>query len=93
MGWPRAQFGDAPLTAPVILPTSDWFPPPFAGSEDDVRAVVRRVAGYMGAQPDVQVRFSDEHDHMAGLRQAYGGPARTRYLRRDAAARAALGGG
>jgi hypothetical protein len=77
MAWLRAQFGDAPLTAPVILPTSDWFPPPYSGSEADVRAVVSRVAGYMGARPDVRVRFSDEHDHMAGLRDVYGGPARS----------------
>jgi hypothetical protein len=76
MAWLRAQFGDAPLTAPVILPTSEWFPPPFSGSEADVRAVVTRVAGYMGARPDVTVRFSDEHDHMVGLRD-YGGPARS----------------
>lgn len=76
MAWLRAQFGDAPLTAPVILPTSEWFPPPFAGSETEVRAVVTRVAGYMGARPDLAVRFSDEHDHLAGLRDAYGGPAR-----------------
>ena len=77
MAWLRAQFGDGPLAAPVILPTSEWFPPPFSGSEADVRAVVTRVAGYMGARPDVRVRFSDEHDHMAGLRDAYGGPARS----------------
>jgi hypothetical protein len=77
MAWLRGQFGDGPLTAPVILPTSEWFPPPFSGSEADVRAAVTRVAGYMGARPDVAVRFSDEHDHMAGLRDAYGGPARS----------------
>jgi hypothetical protein len=49
MQWFTTQFGDGPLTRPVILPTREFFPPPFAGSDEDVRAAVRRVAGYMGA--------------------------------------------
>jgi hypothetical protein len=49
MQWFIAQFGDGPLTRPVVLPTHDFFPPPFSGSDEDVRAAVRRVAGHMGA--------------------------------------------
>jgi hypothetical protein len=30
VAWLRGEFGDGPLSAPVILPTSEWFPPPFA---------------------------------------------------------------
>ena len=43
------QFGNGPLKRPVVLPTHEFFPPPFSGSDEDVRAAVRRVAGYMGA--------------------------------------------
>jgi hypothetical protein len=67
LAWLRGQFGDGPLAAPVILPTSDWFPPPFAGTDDDVRAVVTRVAGYMGVQHQVRVEFSEELDHAQSL--------------------------
>jgi hypothetical protein len=41
MEWLRGEFGVAPLNVPVILPTSEYFPPPFSGSDGDVRAVVR----------------------------------------------------
>ena len=49
MQWFSTQFGERPLTRPVVLPTREFFPPPFSGSDEDVRAAVRRVAGYMGA--------------------------------------------
>jgi hypothetical protein len=49
MLWFITQFGKGPLERPVVLPTHDFFPPPFSGSDEDVRAAVRLVAGYMGA--------------------------------------------
>jgi hypothetical protein len=49
MQWCITQFGNAPLKRPVVLPTREFFPPPFSGSDEDVRAAARRVAGYMGA--------------------------------------------
>jgi len=36
------------LSSAVILPTSEYFPPPFSGRDDEVRALVGRVVGYMG---------------------------------------------
>lgn len=68
MGWLRGEFGDEPLSAPVILPTRDFFPPPSPATDDDIRAVVAKVAGYMGVQPRVSVRFSEELDRAEGLR-------------------------
>jgi hypothetical protein len=69
MQWFTAQFGDAPLTGPVVLPTPEFFPPPFTGSDDDVRAAVRRVAGYMGAATAITVAFtSDLADDQERLR-------------------------
>lgn len=65
--WFRGQFGEGPLTAPVILPTSEYFPPPFSGSDEDVRALVGKVAGYMGVHADVDVAFSADLDHARDL--------------------------
>jgi len=80
MRWFTAQFGDGPLTRPVVLPTREFFPPPFSGSDEDVRAAVRRVAGYMGADVTaITVAFTsdlaDEQERMRLLpvsRQARG---------------------
>jgi hypothetical protein len=69
IGWLRGQFGDAPLSAPVILPTSDYFPPPFSGSDQDIRSVVSKAACYMGAQTDVNIEFSDDIDHVRALQR------------------------
>jgi hypothetical protein len=71
--WFRSQFGDGPLRAPVILPTSDYFPPPYSGSDDDVRAVVTKVAGYMGARPGIGVEFADDIDHARDLQRVIPG--------------------
>jgi hypothetical protein len=70
MQWFTGQFGDASLTGPVVLPTREFFPPPFSGSDDDVRALVRRVAGYMGADAAaITVAFtSDLADEQERLR-------------------------
>jgi hypothetical protein len=68
MTWFRGQFGDGPLSRPVVLPTSEFFPPPFSGSDADVQAVGYRVAGYMSVPREgITVRFSTDYDHAAAL--------------------------
>jgi hypothetical protein len=57
----------------VILPTSEYFPPPFSGSDGDVRAAVRSVARYMGVQADVDVQFSEDLDHAEYLMRLFPG--------------------
>jgi hypothetical protein len=42
---------DAPRTAPVTLPTPEFFPDPYDGQPDGARALLKRVAGYMGVDP------------------------------------------
>jgi hypothetical protein len=71
--WLRGQFGVAPLNVPVILPTAEYFPPPFSGSDGDVRTVVRSVARYMGVQADVDVQISDDLDHAESLLKLFPG--------------------
>jgi hypothetical protein len=73
IGWLRSEFGVAPLNVPVILPTSEYFPGPFSGSDADVRAVVRSVARYMGVQADVDVQFSEDFDDAENLMRLFPG--------------------
>jgi hypothetical protein len=65
------------LNVPVILPTSEYFPPPFSGSDGDVRAVVRSVARYMGVQADVDVQFSEDFDRAENLMRLFPGETGT----------------
>ena len=47
--WLLGQFGsNAPQTAPVVLPTPEFFPDEFKGEPEDVPAMFARVANYMG---------------------------------------------
>ena len=73
IAWLRGEFGVAPLNVPVIVPTSEYFPLPFTGSDGDVRAAVRSVARYMGVQADVDVLISDELDHAESLLRLFPG--------------------
>jgi hypothetical protein len=57
MDWFDREFGSAGQT---VLPTAEYFPHPFTGSDDDVRILVHSVAGYMRAPAGIDIRFSDE---------------------------------
>lgn len=53
MLWLIEEFGaDTLRNAAVILPTDEFFPDRFSEDEDDVRALVGRVCGYMGVDPE-----------------------------------------
>ena len=75
--WLRGEFGVSPLNVPVIVPTSEYFPPPFTGSDAEVRAVVRSVARYMGVQADVDVQFSEDFDDAENLMRLFPGETGT----------------
>ena len=50
--WLSRQFGlHLLLESPVILPTDEFFPDPYDGSHKAVRAMFRRVCGYMQVDP------------------------------------------
>jgi hypothetical protein len=83
--WLRREFGVAPLNVPVILPTSEYFPPPFTGSDADVRALVRSVARYMGVQADIDVQFSEDVDHAESLMRLFPGGTGTTFRSAGAA--------
>jgi hypothetical protein len=53
MLWLIEEFGaDTLRNVAVILPTDEFFPDQFSEDEDDVRALVGRVCGYMGVDPE-----------------------------------------
>jgi hypothetical protein len=61
LGWLGAEFGAEVARRPVVLPTSEYFPGAYRGTEADVRAAVRRVCGYLRVDPDrLDVEFFDE---------------------------------
>lgn len=51
MHWFRTEFGDAPLTQPVVLPTVEFFPDCPPGPVTDIHAVVRQVCEYVTVDP------------------------------------------
>jgi hypothetical protein len=58
------EFGsDFMINAPTILPTQEFFPDPYDGSERAVRRLLDRVCGYMRVSADlVDVEyFSEQH--------------------------------
>ena len=70
MLWLIEEFGrDALLNATVVLPTDEFFPDQFSEDEEDVRALVERVCGYMGVDPErVELEFFT--DEAGGTRPA-----------------------
>jgi hypothetical protein len=60
--WLTRKFGlHVLLERPIILPTEEFFPDPWDGSPNAVRAMFHRVCGYMGVDRKcVELRFFDD---------------------------------
>jgi hypothetical protein len=83
--WLEEQFGiDIPRRVPVVLPRREFFPDPYHGTDEDARAMLDRVCGYMAIDPStVELSlYEDERNPVfegqwqqgtAGLYQADGG--------------------
>jgi hypothetical protein len=72
--WLVDEFGVNTLrSANVILPTEEFFPDAFSEDEDDVRALLDRVCGYMSVDPDrVELEFfTDESSELRRTLPAY----------------------
>lgn len=52
MLWFTTQFGYDPVQRPTVLPTREFFPLPYNGTDDDIKALVRTVCPMMGLLPD-----------------------------------------
>lgn len=79
------QFGlERMLSADIVLPTADYFPDPFNGSEADAKRLLDRVCKYMGADVtriDFRVRADDEMPQAAGIYEP--GPPATITVKRS----------
>src|ERR1043165_8612591 len=62
MAWLGDVFGrDEMVNAKVILPTEEFFPHQFNGSEGDARVLLDAVCGFMGAAPEnVELAFFED---------------------------------
>ncbi|HEU5428421.1 MAG TPA: hypothetical protein VFU74_16185 [Actinocrinis sp.] len=61
MLWFTTQFGYDPVQRPTILPTRDFFPLAYAGSDEDIKALVRTICPMMGLPADrITVRLVGE---------------------------------
>ncbi|MBL7134433.1 MAG: hypothetical protein ISS78_10080, partial [Phycisphaerae bacterium] len=65
MSWLAGQVGLERIKAgPVILPTEEFFPDLFEGSDEAIRALLDRVCEYMGFDPaTVAMDLYSEHRH------------------------------
>ena len=71
--WFVGQFGDSWLRSPVVLPTDDFFPGTYSGSEQDVRDAVTRLCGYMAVDPErIRVEFHADNNAEQGIPEAVG---------------------
>ena len=72
MAWLTDQFGrDRLRDADIILPTEDYFPDAYDATEDDVRAILDRVCGYMEVDPEkVSLHFYQDRNPIAENRTA-----------------------
>lgn len=50
--WLEHEFDDHAFNGrPIVLPTAEFFPDPYDGSDEAARTLVNRVCGYMGVEP------------------------------------------
>lgn len=63
LAWCATQFGPGTLRSPTVVPSSEFFPDAYSGTESEVRALVDRVSGYMGVGRDrIIVEIHDDAD-------------------------------
>ncbi|MFD8705030.1 hypothetical protein ACFV1W_20810 [Kitasatospora sp. NPDC059648] len=74
MAWLAAEFGRGVLDRAPVLPTAEYFPGPYRGSEEDIRGVIAQICGYLGVAPNrltIEIQPDDGEDAMvADLRLA-----------------------
>ncbi len=73
MGWFVEQFGPQALQRPVILPTDEFFPGDYTGSDAEVREVIALMCTYLEVDPgriDVELGTDYDDSPSAELRDA-----------------------
>ncbi len=74
VAWFGTEFGRDVLNRNPVLPTAEYFPGPYAGSDEDIRSLVAQLCGYLEVAPDrltIEIQPDDGEDGMvADLRLA-----------------------
>ncbi|AVT30701.1 hypothetical protein C6361_15835 [Plantactinospora sp. BC1] len=65
LAWLVREFGDSWLRSPVVLPTDDFFPGGYSGSEEDMLQVVHQLCDYLSVDPD-RIRVELHADRAGG---------------------------
>lgn len=67
MAWLTSEFGREVLNRAPVLPTTEFFPGPYAGSGADIRKLVTQLCGYLDVPPDrltIDIQPDDGEDDM-----------------------------
>ncbi|MFI9363122.1 hypothetical protein ACIG5E_19015 [Kitasatospora sp. NPDC053057] len=67
MAWLAAEFGRGVLDRAPVLPTAEFFPGPYEGSEEDIRSVIAQLCGYLDVAPNrltIEIEPDDGEDAM-----------------------------
>ncbi|WP_188304758.1 hypothetical protein [Streptomyces sp. CBMA123] len=87
MAWLAAEFGREVLDRAPVLPTAEFFPGPYEGSEEDIRRVIARLCGYLEVAPErltVEIEPDDgERAMAAGLGLGYRSRSAAGHYRRE----------
>ncbi|MFF2073184.1 hypothetical protein ACFVXG_00325 [Kitasatospora sp. NPDC058162] len=87
MAWLAAEFGLGVLERAPVLPTAEFFPGPYRGDEESVRAVIARLCGYLEVAPDrltVEIEPDDGEQAMVdGLRLNHSSRSAAGHYRRE----------
>ncbi|WP_422770770.1 hypothetical protein ACN28C_29530 [Plantactinospora sp. WMMC1484] len=76
LAWFVREFGDSWLRSPVVLPTDDFFPGGYSGSEEDMRRVVHQLCVHLSVDPDrIRVELHAERVGGRELQKVAGGSA------------------
>ena len=67
--WLTAEFGEAALRAPVVLPTVEFFPRPYTPDRAGVLDILQRVCHHVGVDPDLVELETVENEADQGLNQ------------------------
>jgi hypothetical protein len=68
MAWLALEFGGEVVKRAPILPTAEFFPGPYAGSDEDIRRIVTQLCGYLDVVPNrltIETEPDDGEDLMA----------------------------
>ncbi|MGW3042212.1 hypothetical protein ACWC9T_19765 [Kitasatospora sp. NPDC001159] len=87
MAWLTAEFGRDVLNRDPVLPTAEFFPGPYEGSDEDIRSVIAQLCGYLDVAPNrltIEIEPDDgEQAMVADLNLAHKSRSAAGHYRRE----------